>query len=489
MLNFIEHAQKLISIPSISKDGNEDISCYLQNLMEKMGIKTSLQDVTHSVEGVSKKQFNILGVLGDPLVDTTTKKGLLLNTHIDTVGPGLKSNWTECNGEPFRLQIKEDKLYGLGTADVKLDFLCKLKAVEKFKDRRLKMPIYLVATAGEEIGMLGAKYLIKSKALNPKYVLVGEPSELGVVYAHKAYLVYQIQIQFHQKEKDAKGYNTRIHLQTFGKAAHGSYPHLGDNAIDKSLNILQKIIDAKFQMRLSRMSGGESVNKVPDQSMVEFFLTSSGFEDFRKFYKEKLADSGAQVEFGGVGESGLLFLPSNLLELIQEIRTYLNQLKEDFSKTTDNSFNPATSTFNLGKVESDQNSIKMHLDVRLLPNISKEEFDAAFKARIQQINSKFPDLIVKVERKRFNPSLNMNIDHDLIKSAQEAQKLCGIQAGLDKKATSTEAAQYFEAGFDAFVFGPGKSQGNSHSPNEYNLVDHLDKAIHFYERMIERYCI
>jgi len=64
---------------------------------------------------------------------------------------------------------------------VKLDFLCKLKALERYRERKLKMPIYLVGTAGEEIGMIGAKFLIKSLVLNPKYVLVGEPSELAVI--------------------------------------------------------------------------------------------------------------------------------------------------------------------------------------------------------------------------------------------------------------------------------------------------------------------
>lgn len=83
----------------------------------------------------------------------------------------------------------------------------------------------------------------------------------------------------------------------------------------------------------------------------------------------------------------------------------------------------------------------------------------------------------------------MSETSDLVKAACEAQRIAGFGPKLDKKATSTEAAQYYAAGFDAIVFGPGRSMGNSHTPNEHNIIDHLDKAIHFYDRMIERFCI
>ncbi len=100
-------------------------------------------------------------------MDRKTRKGLLLNTHLDTVSPGILENWTETNGEPFTATVKDGRIFGLGAADVKLDFLCKLYAAERFREKKLRHPIYLVGTCCEEIGMFGAKYLIKSAALNP----------------------------------------------------------------------------------------------------------------------------------------------------------------------------------------------------------------------------------------------------------------------------------------------------------------------------------
>lgn len=231
MIRFLEEAEKIIRINSVSNTGNEEVAIYLQTLLNQEGFKTILQEVLHSLESISKRQFNIIGFLGDTLVDSTTSKGLLLNTHIDTVGPGIRAHWTETSGDPFCASIREDRIYGLGTADVKLDFLCKLKACERYRNRKLKMPIYLVGTAAEEIGMLGAKFLIKSRILNPKYCIVGEPSNLAVIHAHKAYTIYQISIGFSELEKDARGYNTRIEVHCTGKSAHSGYPHIGDNAI------------------------------------------------------------------------------------------------------------------------------------------------------------------------------------------------------------------------------------------------------------------
>ncbi|MBI3544435.1 MAG: M20/M25/M40 family metallo-hydrolase [Deltaproteobacteria bacterium] len=489
MINFIEQAEKLISINSVSQEGNEEIALYLQGLMKAMGLKTVMQEVSHSLEGVSKRQFNVIGILGDALVDTKTRKGLLLNTHIDTVSPGIRTHWTETGGDPFKATIKENRIYGLGSADVKLDFLCKLKAIERYRERKLKMPIYLVGTAGEEIGMLGAKFLIKSLALNPKYVIVGEPSELAVIHAHKAYVVYQVGVGYTQLERDAKGYNTRIELHCFGKSTHGSYPHLGDNAIKRMLSVVRKIKEANFQIRLTKITGGDSVNKVPDTASVEFYIPSSSFDDFKKFYRENLNQKDVNVEFGGLGESGMKFMPDNILDSIEQVQSCLDNLENDLLSAKDETFNPGKSTINFGRITCRPGGIEMHFDIRLLPSVAPDAFDARFKALVHETNTKFSNLIMKTTRNRFNPSLDMKADSELVMAAREAQKAAGIEEKLDKKATSTEAAQYFAAGFDSIVFGPGRSMGNSHTPNEHNLVDHLDKAVHFYDRMIERFCL
>ena len=89
------------------------------------------------------------------------------------------------------------------------------------------MPIYLVGSCGEELGMFGAKYLIKSMALNPKYVVVGAPTDLKAVIAHKCHALYKVSVGYQQIERDARGFNRRIDLHSFGKSAHAASPQLG----------------------------------------------------------------------------------------------------------------------------------------------------------------------------------------------------------------------------------------------------------------------
>lgn len=499
MKRFMDEAKKLIRINSETARGNEEIAGYVSGLMREVGLRVQTQQVTHSLDDVSKRQFNVIGILGDHLVDKKIRKGLLLNTHLDTVGPGLLEYWTETGGDPFSATVKDRKIYGLGTVDVKLDFLCKLYAVKKFRENKLKMPIYLVGTCGEELGMFGARYLIKSMALNPKYVVVGEPSELKVVYAHKCLNIYKVTVGYQQVERDARGFNRRIGFNSYGKSAHSSYPHLGVDAIESALNFLKLASERGFEFRFTKFDGGDTVNRVPDRASVEFFLTSHQFEDFKRFFRQishpetggdaaPKAPGFHQMEIGAVGDAGVRFLPDSIFPCILDINDFFRGMAGDFQKVKDPTYNPSCSTLNFGKLKQQPGSIVMHLDLRLLPDLDPNQVEAHIQKGMQAIAEKYPNLNISAERERENPGLNMTLDHELVKICTSAMEAAGIEPVLDKKATSTEAAQYFRAGYEAVVFGPGISHGNSHSPNENNLLDHLEKAILFYEKLIAKVC-
>ena len=228
MRQLVEDAKKIISLASITSDGNEELANHVASLMRARGLKVQLQLVSHSLDGVSKRQFNVLGVFGDPLVDKKTRKGLLLDAHLDTVGPGRLENWTETGSAPFTATIKDGRIYGLGAADSKLDFLCKLRAIERFREQKLKMPIYLVGSCGEGLGMFGAKYLIKSMVLNPRYVMIGEPTALAVIREQKAALTLRVTIGYSRMSRDARGFNRRVTLSVAGVGAHAANPEGGD---------------------------------------------------------------------------------------------------------------------------------------------------------------------------------------------------------------------------------------------------------------------
>jgi acetylornithine deacetylase/succinyl-diaminopimelate desuccinylase-like protein len=493
MKQLLDEARRMIRMSSVSSSGNEELANYCAGLLQERGFKTQLQQVLHSHDGVSKRQFNVIGILGDPLVDKKTRKGLLLNTHLDTVGPGLPENWTETGGDPFAATIKDGKVYGLGSAEAKLDLLTQIRAAEKYRERKLKQPIYVVGTCGEELGMFGAKYLIKSLALNPKYVVVSAPSELKLVYAHKSMAQYRVSIGYQLVERDARGFNRRIDLHSFGKSAHGSYPHLGTNSILQAADFLQLAAENGFEMRFTKLDGGDTVNRVPDRAMAEFYLTSHQFEDFKRFFRETVKmqskERAFRVELGGLGDMGVRFLPDPVFKCLSEVVALFRVLTTEFEAKKDDGFNPPHSTVNLGQLKQRHGGMDLQFDLRLLPDVPPAEVEKRIAQGVQAIAARYPSLNVASSRERLNPGLAMTPEHELVKLCSEAMRAAGLEPLLDRKSTATEAAQFFHAGYEAVAFGPGVSLGNSHSPNEHNVLEQLEKATLFYDRLIEKACL
>ncbi|NBU20039.1 M20/M25/M40 family metallo-hydrolase, partial [bacterium] len=248
-----------------------------------------------------------------------------------------------------------------------------------------------------------------------------------------------------------------------------------------------------FEMRFTQFQGGDTVNKVPDHAYVQFFLTSHQFEDFKRFFRETTKSEGKEknfrVEYGGIVDSGVKFLPDPLYSCLIDIVEYINALSQDLANKKDESYDPAFSTVNFGKLKQRLGGIDLNFDLRLLPEISPKDVEAQIKTRVQEMTSKYPNLNVNVVLERMNPGLNMQQNDEWVGICRDAMGLVGIPAHFSKKATSTEASQYFSAGYPAVVFGAGRSQGNSHSPNEHNLMDQMEKSIAFYEEVIKRVCL
>ena len=238
-MDFLSQCKKIIRIESTPTVGNEEVSLFCADLCRQAGLEVELQEATF----LSKKQYNLLARPG------AKKKGVtevIFQSHLDTVEPGPLGNWTKTDHNPFQATIEGDRIYGLGTTDVKLDFLCKLRALKEFTGKQMKTPFVLVGTFGEEIGMQGAHHLVESKAVTAKRAIIGEPSELQIVYANNGYMVLDFFVPFTNDEKthyrNEETGATRTQEKVFhGKAAHSSTPHLGDSAILKLVAYLEKM--------------------------------------------------------------------------------------------------------------------------------------------------------------------------------------------------------------------------------------------------------
>jgi acetylornithine deacetylase len=184
--------------------------------------------------------------------------GLALSGHTDVV-PVAGQTW---DSDPFTLTERDGKLYGRGSCDMKGYLACALAMVPQFARRRLKMPIHLAFSYDEEVGCTGVRPMIGELGKRlplPRLVFVGEPTEMGVVDAHKGPVRWRVELT--------------------GRAAHSSMPHYGVNAIAYASRLLSELSrmedelkageeDPRFDppfttLQVTQIEGGTASNVVP----------------------------------------------------------------------------------------------------------------------------------------------------------------------------------------------------------------------------------
>lgn len=184
-MEFIERYRQLIALPTISSlDANEDLSNkklieLLANWLSDLGFETEILPV----EGARQK-YNLLATYGEG------EGGLLLAGHTDTV-PFDEGRWTF---DPFTLTEQAGKFYGLGTADMKGFFAFVVDVISRLDLSQTRKPIRILATADEETTMLGARTFAQHSQIRPDCAIIGEPTSLVPIRAHKGHMGEAIRI-------------------------------------------------------------------------------------------------------------------------------------------------------------------------------------------------------------------------------------------------------------------------------------------------------
>lgn len=179
----IEILSRLISEPTVSAEPNLGLVDYATDLLEKAGFRT-----THVADDIGTRA-NVFASIG-PEQDG----GVVLAGHTDVV-PVEGQEWTM---EPFRASVDGQRVWGRGSCDMKGFIAVVLAMSPAFADARLRVPLHIALTADEEVGCTGAKMMLE--ALNhtgpkPAIAIIGEPTELEVVGAHKGCFEYTTTIQ------------------------------------------------------------------------------------------------------------------------------------------------------------------------------------------------------------------------------------------------------------------------------------------------------
>ena len=255
MKTSIEHLERLIAFPSVSRDSNLDLIAYVRGFLAELGVASLL---VHNEDGRKANLWATLGPANTP--------GIVLSGHTDVV-PVEGQAWTT---DPFRLERRGGNLFGRGTADMKGFIACCLRAAELASKRKLHTPLHLAFSYDEEIGCVGVRRLLdilKDAPVKPRLCIVGEPTLMQAVTAHKGKL----------------GFRVTAH----GLEAHSSLAPIGVNAIYMAADLIgairaiQKNIaetglrDGDYEvafttLHVGKMQGGEVMNIVPNRCSFDF---------------------------------------------------------------------------------------------------------------------------------------------------------------------------------------------------------------------------
>lgn len=246
-----ELLKDLVKIDSVNPSlvpgasGEVEIASYMKGWMDSIGLETELVEV-------EKGRPNVIGVLKG----SGGGKSLMLNGHTDTVGVDYMTI------DPFDPVVKEGKLYGRGSIDMKGGLASSMAAVKAIVDsgEQLKGDVIIAGVCDEEFASIGTEHLMKDMRVDA--AIIGEPTFFNVQVAHKGF--------------------AWIDVTTHGFAAHGSMYKLGVDAIAKMGYVLVGIEGIQRELEktehplvgpgsvhASIIGGGSELSTYPDSCKLE----------------------------------------------------------------------------------------------------------------------------------------------------------------------------------------------------------------------------
>lgn len=240
---------ELIATPSVSSvepqfdQGNRAVIELMANWLDGSGFHVEIMEIP----GFPGKA-NLVARLGEG------DAGLVLAGHTDTV-PYDDARWDQ---DPFSLTERDNRLYGLGTSDMKGFFALALEAVRGLRAQDLVAPVTLLATADEESSMCGARELVQAGKPRARYAVIGEPTGLKPVRLHKGIMMEGIRLR--------------------GRSGHSSDPSLGNSALEGMHEVMSELLrwrdqlqqryrDDRFNvpvptLNLGHIHGGDNPNRI-----------------------------------------------------------------------------------------------------------------------------------------------------------------------------------------------------------------------------------
>ncbi|MEW8467520.1 MAG: acetylornithine deacetylase, partial [Candidatus Thiodiazotropha sp.] len=252
--------------------GNGNVIEHLEGWLNQLGFTTEVVPIPGHAD-----KFNLIASAGQG------DQGLVLSGHTDTV-PFDEEKW---QSDPLQLRQRDQRFYGIGSADMKGFFAVVIEALRELPLRQLKQPLVIVATADEESTMCGAKSLADLHRRLGRHAMIGEPTGMRPVHMHKGISMESIRLS--------------------GRSGHSSDPALGVNALDGMHRVLGEVIrwrsdlQRRYQnpafavafptLNLGHIHGGDNPNRICGQCELQFDLRplpGMALEELRDELRQRL---------------------------------------------------------------------------------------------------------------------------------------------------------------------------------------------------------
>lgn len=260
----LELLDSLLAFNTVSSEPNADLIMWVRDLLLDAGATVKL------IANEDNSKANLFATIGPE-----DQRGFVLSGHTDVV-PITGQHWSV---PPFSMTLKDDKVYGRGSADMKGFVACALHAALKASPMNLKTPLHLALSYDEEIGCVGVRSMLDMLAMaavRPLMCLVGEPTELNVAIGHKG--------------------KTACHVSCIGRACHSALAPQALNAIHLASDLIQSVRQLQTQLaqsgyrdddfevpyttlHVSNIKGGVALNIVPDLCRFDLEIRNLAEDD------------------------------------------------------------------------------------------------------------------------------------------------------------------------------------------------------------------
>ena len=259
--------ERLVALDTTSRNSNLELLEVLEEEMSRLGL------TPERIPNADGSKANLLLTL--PAADGSTGGGVVLSGHTDVV-PVDGQRWSS---DPFTPEVREGRLYGRGTADMKSYLGVIMHRLPALAAAKLSEPVHLAFSYDEEVGCFGGAQLaaaLGARAEPPRVCLVGEPTSMRVIAGHKSSNL--VEVTFH------------------GRSAHSSLTPEGVNAIEYAARLVTTVRDLADARRadgpfddayrvpwttigVNTVSGGIATNTVPELCTLRYEFRTVSQED------------------------------------------------------------------------------------------------------------------------------------------------------------------------------------------------------------------